>query len=317
MKIILILLFVTSAAFAGGPTLEQQHVTNLERGMTSENATKYPIILHHGLFGFRKLLFVEYFHQVPKTLREAGFDVYTTEVYAFGELKQRARELADQVDRILKLTGKDKVNIIAHSMGGLDTRMLISRLGYEDKVASLSMIGTPNKGSYIADMVTGFFDVVRDNPKNPLMEDNIEEMTEILGKLFVSADANKAYLEDILGAIGDLTQIFMTDEFNPNTLDSPKVYYQSWAGRTYRLVDPDRKDIVDPMLNIFYGILKEQSGENDGMVIIDSAKWGNFRGILEADHLDLVGLFNGNTSKYFDHKQFYLDMAVDLKERGF
>lgn len=314
MKSIILLLFFTSVSFAGGPTLDQQHVQNQERGMTSENATQYPIILHHGLFGFRQLLFVEYFHQVPKTLREAGFDVYTTEAYAFGDIKHKSLELADQVDRILKMTGKEKVNIIAHSMGGLDARMIISRLGYEDKVASLSMIGTPNKGSYIADMVTGLFNSVTDNAEE--IEER-EEYLETFTKLLVTPDTNKAILEDALGAIGDLTQLYLHDEFNPKTPDSPKVYYQSWAGRTGLLVDKDKKDIVDPILNIFHRILREQSGENDGMVITDSAKWGNFRGMIEADHLDMVGLFNGDTSEFFDHEKFYLDMAKELKEMGF
>ncbi len=312
MKIILILLFITSTAFAGGPTLEQQHEANLERGMTSENATKYPIILHHGLFGFRQLLFVEYFHQVPKTLRDAGFDVYTTEAYAFGDLKQKSLELADQVDRVLKLTGKEKVNIIAHSMGGLDTRRLISRLGYEDKIASLSMIGTPNRGSYIADLVTGLAESFKENPQKEM-----QELTQIMGELFVTTDPNKSLLEDIIGAVGDLTQLFLQDEFNPKTPDSPKVYYQSWAGRTGAITEPGHKDLVDIFLSPTYKILKEHNGENDGMVAIESAKWGNFRGVLEADHLDMTGFWFGDTSKYFGHKKFYTDIAKELAEMGF
>lgn len=314
MKFIILLLFFSSISFAGGPTLEQQHMQNQDRGMTPETASQYPILLHHGLFGFRELLGIQYFHQVPKALREAGFDVYTTEVYALGDIKQKSLELADQVDRILKMTGKEKVNIIAHSMGGLDARMIISRLGYEDKIASLSMIGTPNKGSYIADMVSGLFNAITEDPEEIK---NREEYLKTLTQLFVSGDANKAFIQDALGAIADLTQLFLHDEFNPKTPDSPKVYYQSWAGRTGLLVDPVKKDIVDPILNIFHRILREQSGENDGMVIIDSAKWGNFRGVLEADHLDMVGLFNGVTSEFFDHKKFYVDMAKELKEMGF
>ncbi|RLA64320.1 MAG: hypothetical protein DRQ88_03760 [Epsilonproteobacteria bacterium] len=316
-SIILILLFLTNVTFAGGLTLEEQHEKNQVRGMTSENATNYPIILHHGLFGFRKLLFIEYFYKIPKILRKAGFDVYSTEVYAFGDLKQRSLELGDQIDRILKMTGKDKVNIIAHSMGGLDSRMLISRLGYEDKIASLSMVGTPNRGSYLADVVTRFFDPATDNKKNEKEAEQIEALTKVMGELFVSTEPNKALLENTLRAVGDLSQRYLRDDFNPQTPDSPKVYYQSWAGKTARLMKVGRKDIVDAILLIPFKILTKHSGENDGMVSIESAKWGNFRGIIEADHLDMIGFFMGKTSKYFDHKEFYTHMAKELAEMGF
>ena len=209
------------------------------------------------------------------------------------------------------------MNIIAHSMGGLDSRVIISRLGYEDKVASLCMVGTPNRGSYIADLVTSFFDTVSDKPRNALDEEQIAEIAKIMGTMFVSANENKLLLEDTLDAVHDLTQFFLKEEFNPITPDSPKVYYQSWAARTGRLVEPGHKDVVNGFLNMTYGILKDQDGDNDGMVAIESAKWGNFRGILEADHLDIVGLFLTEPTKYFDHKKFYLDMALELGEGGF
>jgi len=308
---ILILILLTTSVLAGGPTLDEQYELNMERANTSITATKYPIILHHGLFGFRQLLFVEYFHQVPKTLREAGFDVYTTEAYAFGEIDQKSRELADQIDHVLKLTGKDKVNIIAHSMGGLDARKVISVLGYEDKVASLSMIGTPHRGSYIADLVTGVGDALTKSKVE------MEELEEVMVKLFVSHNPDKGLIMDALGAVSNLTQDFLNNTFNSNVVDSPKVYYQSWSGRTGRALETDKKDVVDGLLWGTYGILKQHDGENDGMVALESAKWGNYRGVLEADHLDMIGFFMGDTSVYFDHKEFYKNIALELGEMGF
>ena len=56
---------------------------------------------------------------------------------------------ADRLNYMVELikyrTGKDRVNIIAHSMGGLVARKYIQKYG-EDSIYNLIMIGTPNKG---------------------------------------------------------------------------------------------------------------------------------------------------------------------------
>jgi triacylglycerol lipase len=64
-----------------------------------------------------------------------------------GSVAQHATELKSIVDKILRDTGYEKVNIVAHSKGGLDARWYISTSGSTDKVANLIMIGTPNAGS--------------------------------------------------------------------------------------------------------------------------------------------------------------------------
>jgi pimeloyl-ACP methyl ester carboxylesterase len=64
-----------------------------------------------------------------------------------GSVEQHATELKSIVDKILRDTGYEKVNIVAHSKGGLDARWYIAHSGITDKVANLIMIGTPNAGS--------------------------------------------------------------------------------------------------------------------------------------------------------------------------
>src|SRR5262249_46024994 len=56
-------------------------------------------------------------------------------------------ELRDQVRRWTD----EPVNIIAHSMGGLDARHLISRLGFSGRVRSLTTVATPHRGSALAE----------------------------------------------------------------------------------------------------------------------------------------------------------------------
>ena len=62
-----------------------------------------------------------------------------------GSVQQHGAELSGIVDKILRDTGKDQVNIVAHSKGGLDARAFLASGTH--KVANLIMIGTPNNGS--------------------------------------------------------------------------------------------------------------------------------------------------------------------------
>ncbi|MEK6916607.1 MAG: alpha/beta fold hydrolase [Nanoarchaeota archaeon] len=53
--------------------------------------------------------------------------------------------LKELIDIVLANTGAEKVNIVTHSMGGLVTRNYLAIFG-EDKVNSITLIGTPNNG---------------------------------------------------------------------------------------------------------------------------------------------------------------------------
>src|SRR5439155_8289540 len=61
---------------------------------------------------------------------------------------ERAARLVDFIREI----GAPRVNVIAHSMGGLDGRYAIAKLGAGDKIASLVTIGTPHHGTPLADL---------------------------------------------------------------------------------------------------------------------------------------------------------------------
>src|SRR5262249_40078789 len=95
---------------------------------------------------------IEYFRGIPEALRAAGNLVPDPpELSSAGSVKQRAADLkkyleshGDVVDR--------KVHLIAHSMGGLDSRYMISRLGMADRILSLTTLGTPHQGTSLADL---------------------------------------------------------------------------------------------------------------------------------------------------------------------
>src|SRR5687768_14069145 len=117
----------------------------------TQAAEPYPMVLAHGLSGFRTLAGIDYFYHVPEHLRAHGHKVFVTHVPPWGTVEMRAAVLGQQVDAVLRRTGAPKVHVVAHSMGGLDSRYVISALGYGDRVATLTTIGTPHRGSVLAD----------------------------------------------------------------------------------------------------------------------------------------------------------------------
>jgi pimeloyl-ACP methyl ester carboxylesterase len=68
-----------------------------------------------------------------------------------GSWFDHANEVQAEIDRAKQMFGVEKVNIVGHSKGGLDSRNYLSRGG--DDVVSLTMLGTPNAGSPLADIV--------------------------------------------------------------------------------------------------------------------------------------------------------------------
>nr|WP_199064970.1 triacylglycerol lipase [Chromobacterium sp. ASV5] len=115
--------------------------------------TRYPIVLVHGLFGFGQLLGVDYFYQVPAALQADGAQVFVAQVSATASNEQRGEQLLQQVQRILAISGAAKVNLIGHSQGAPTARYVAGVR--PDLVASVTSVGGVNKGSTVADVVSG------------------------------------------------------------------------------------------------------------------------------------------------------------------
>jgi triacylglycerol lipase len=119
------------------------------------SAPKNPIVLCHGLLGFDSLYgIVNYWNEIPETLRAAGADVYVATVSPTSSTEARAEELVQQISK--EYPGRS-VHLIGHSMGGLDCRHLVAHLMHKAnfKVLSVSTIATPHHGSPAADVVVG------------------------------------------------------------------------------------------------------------------------------------------------------------------
>ena len=104
--------------------------------------------------------------------------------------------------------------------------------------------------------------------------------------------------------------------FNEEVPDSDKVYYQSWAAHV-------RRDYPNTLWKALASILHITDGKNDGLVGVESAKWGNFRGIIGSEsattisHADMVGLTQFSGHHGFKAKEFIAGIVHELKEMGY
>lgn len=263
-------------------------------------ATRYPILMVHGVF-FRDFRYLNYWGRIPAALEANGATIFYGNHQSAASVADSGREIADRIQQILKETGCGKVNIIAHSKGGLDSRYAISKLGMAPYVASLTTINTPHRGCEFADYLLG---------KIP------EKQQQAVANAYNSAlkklgDTNP----DFIAAVTDLTAS-ACEALNRELPDPQGVYIQS-TGSCMKKPSGGRFP-----LNTTNAFVKHFDGENDGLVGYESFKWGsNFiylkpqgrRGISHGDVIDL----NRENIDAFDVREFYVELVSDLKRRGF
>lgn len=140
-------------------TYASQSIKDLAIQQTVENRnaqyakTQYPIVLAHGLFGFGSIVGVDYFYQIAPDLARNGANTWETRVSPMHSSEIRGEQTLSQVEEILAITGKAKVNLIGHSHGGQSVRYVAGVV--PNKVSSVTTIGSGNKGAKIADTLEG------------------------------------------------------------------------------------------------------------------------------------------------------------------
>jgi pimeloyl-ACP methyl ester carboxylesterase len=291
------LMFLALSTLVLASCLAEATVADDETGVfdglaaTQANRTRLPIVLLHGAAGFDQIGPLQYYFGVKDRLRNDGYQVFVTAVDPFQRIEVRAGQLATQIGGILAQTGAPRVHLIGHSQGGLDARYLITRLGFGNRVATLTTISTPHHGSRVADVALGL-----------LPGGAIDAIGFLVDFVFGSS-------QDAEGQAYELTEEYAETVFNPTTPDDPRVSYYSVAGVTRAAtIHLFTEDICDPLLWIGYGILSTQ-GANDGLVTVASSRHGTFLGTIPADHLDEVGQLLGSTALGFNHKTFYSNLA--------
>jgi triacylglycerol lipase len=278
--------------FLDGPTPGPWHGTaeSVRRGLRPVRArlvTRHPIVFCHGMLALSTLRMqlpkeLNYFTPLGDFLRERGFRVLFPQVSPTSGVAERARQLREQV----RAWTDEPINIIAHSMGGLDARHLITHLGMSAQIRTLTTIATPHHGTYLADWFCAAY-----GQRVPLLT------------AFRALGVNMDGFRDC--------RLAACRAFNAATPNVPGVRYFSHGGE----VSPAR---ISPALRRAWNLLTPVEGPNDGMVSVTSARWGEYLGTLHADHFaqtpDAVLL---HPSEDFDSLGFYARLVEDLARRGY
>lgn len=290
----------------------------------------YPVLLLHGMAGFEKLknIPVTYFNGVRDDLAAHGeTSVYTTLAPPYDTSEERAKVLRTQIDDILKMTGKSKVNLIGHSQGGIDARLLASPsgIGYGDRIASVTTVATPHRGSRVADLALGLI--------GGIPEATVDAVTGALLDLVEKSVYDLQSDPHLRAQMTEISESYMTGTFNPKYIDDPRVAYTSYGGRTnYESGsdtcgaaafpnDPTKIDVAQPLLAPTAIFLEAGSGHsNDGLVTVESARWGTFLACVPADHLKEVGqieMSGTDPISQFDHLAFFRTVVARVRAAGF
>ena len=261
--------------------------------------TRYPLLMLHGV-GFRDLKYINYWGRIPKNLIRNGATVFYGHQEALGTIEDNGQMVKDKIIEILQQTGAPKVNIIAHSKGGLDARYTITTLGMAPYVASLTTISTPHRGSALADF-----------GNKHLSRKTYRSVANIFDRYFLKIGDKRP---DFYAATHQFTKEF-TKKFNDENPDVEGVYYQSYMSLM-------KNCFSHILLSVPYLIMCLQDKQNDGLVSLESARWGDFRGVFTnkwtrgISHGDMIDITRGNY-KNFDVIETYIHIVADLKNKGF
>jgi triacylglycerol lipase len=237
----------------------------------------------HGLFS--------YWGRIPDTLRGQGAVLYFSEHDGFGTIESNAEILRDELNAIIQ-DGHEKVNIIAHSRGGLEARYAAAKLGCAEKIASITTICTPHRGSRTMDFLIGI------------------PFALSIASVFVYPFAK--LLGDKRPKFKECCESFGSgymERYNSEILDDPDVKYFSYAAVM-------RKPLSDIFMCLQNALTRIADGPNDGLVSVESAQWGDFGGVWKSacnrgiSHMDVLDF----RRKPFTSEADYDDGVYDICE---
>ncbi|MGE0870124.1 MAG: esterase/lipase family protein [Kofleriaceae bacterium] len=223
----------------------------------SDRGPPLPVVLVHGLFGFDRIgvpgMRFHYFRGIVKHLETVGCHAHAVRLPPADSVPDRARILVDKIAAL----PHERVDIIAHSLGGLDARYALAHLGLASKVRSLVTIGTPHRGTPLAHLASG-------------------------GPLGIARKAVRL-LGLPLDALDWLSPAAL-ERFNQRVRDVPGVRYACVVGGIR-----EARTTVSLTLVATHAYLRHVEGPNDGLVSMASQYWGETLAEIEADHLEQIG----------------------------
>lgn len=258
---------------------------------------KYPVFLCHGYGAIGSVVKSGPMHEPCMEIRRHGVAAIAPNIVPYGRIETRAENWVRLIREFCTEHGYEKVNVIAHSMGGLDMRYALSKMDVAEHVASLTTLATPHHGSSLADLVLKAPEIVTEK---------LSEIVDWFGDNVYPKTKN-----DALGAVEQLTTTYVKEEFNPNTPDVESVAYYSYSAA----VGKGTQHSINPVLRFQNTQIYDKEGINDSFVSVESAKWGNHLETIALSHLSQLYLQMNKETKVTYH-QFWWNVLQTLAENG-
>jgi triacylglycerol lipase len=216
-----------------------------------------PVVLVHGLFGFDRIgvpgARFDYFRGIAKHLGTLGCHAHAVKLPMASSVPARAKELVAAIEAL----PHGRIDLIAHSLGGLDARYALAHLGLANRVRSLVTVGTPHRGTPIA---------------NLLHNGPLDWARRLAGVLGMPIEALEWLSTESL------------EQFNRDVPDVAGVRYACVVGGMHKT------DSVVPLALVpAHAYLRKVAGINDGLVPVSSQYWGETLAEIEADHFSQIG----------------------------
>jgi triacylglycerol lipase len=159
-----------------------------------------------------------------------------------------------------------------------------------------------------------------------------DPMSDAMAALYGLVAGAPGGKESVRAALDQMTTSAM-QSFNASYPDVAGIDYFSWAGRSAHAFstntqdaacagapNPAAIDVIRVELSLPFEATGGEAVANDGLVTVESARWGTFLGCVPADHLDEIGMFflhGADPISGFDHAVFFGRVASELEARGF
>ncbi|MCR5801184.1 MAG: triacylglycerol lipase [Lachnospiraceae bacterium] len=277
--------------------------TDKKRAAEQVCHTKYPLLMVHGVF-FRDFKLLNYWGRIPAELEKNGATIYYGNHGSASAVIKSAEELSKRIKEIVNETGCEKVNVIAHSKGGLDIKTAVACLDAAPYVASITTINTPHLGCEFAEY---------------LLDKAPEGFRRKVAGTYNAAFRKLGDTDpDFIEAVTDLTASKcreLTERISSYDFKKAGIYTQS-VGSCMKKASGGQFP-----LNMSYYLVDYFDGKNDGLVGEPSFHWGEDytylenkknRGISHGDMIDL----NRENIPGFDVREFYVKLVEGLKKRG-
>lgn len=259
---------------------------------------KYPLFLCHGFGAIGSLVKPSPLHDPCMLMREHGVIAFAPNVVPYASIETRAKNWVRLINKICDEHGFEKVNVVAHSMGGLDMRFALTHLDIADKVASLTTVATPHHGTFLADLIL----------KTPeIITEKLSDIVDWFGNSVYPREKS-----EVLSSVEQLCRNYVQEEFNPNTPNLKHFPYFSYSAAVGKGTDYSINPVFMFQNTQIYG--KEDI--NDSFVSAKSAQWGEHLGTIPLSHMNQINVqvSKENKPKYRD---FWIDVVKRLRDKGF